>query len=108
MAADSWVFSSGGAVAFGGWVLTYMVHSTLLLGLAWVATRRAIQAAIFRDLVWKAALVGGIVTATVQQVALQGWAPSVRMSPPAFMNTSRTVAPPRRIQPTPQHGACAP
>lgn len=50
----------------GGWLLTYLLHSTLLLGLAWGLTRRASRSAAVRDLIWKSALVGGLVTATIQ------------------------------------------
>jgi HEAT repeat protein/beta-lactamase regulating signal transducer with metallopeptidase domain len=50
----------------GSWLLTYLLHSTLLLGLAWLATQRGFQAAAVRDVIWKAALVGGLATATLQ------------------------------------------
>ena len=52
--------------AAGSWLLTYLLHSTLLLGAAWLATRRLIQAPAVRDLLWKAALLGGVVTASLQ------------------------------------------
>jgi len=52
--------------ALGGWLLTYLIHSTLLLGGAWLLTRRLVQTAPGRDLVWKAAMVGGLVSATLQ------------------------------------------
>lgn len=52
--------------ALGGWLLTYLIHSTLLLGGAWLLTRRLVPTASGRDLVWKAALVGGLVSATLQ------------------------------------------
>ena len=51
------------------WLLTYAIHSTLFLGLAALITRRIVVAAPARDFVWKLALLGGLVTATVQ---LQG------------------------------------
>ncbi len=50
----------------GSWLLTYLLHSTLLLGGAYLVTRRLIQSAAVRELVWKAALLGGFVTATLQ------------------------------------------
>lgn len=52
------------------WLLTYALHSTLLIGGAWLITRRASLAAIKRDFIWKVALVGGVVT-SLAQVTLQ-------------------------------------
>ena len=48
------------------WLLTYGLHSAILLGLAWALTRRLVQTHHIRDLIWKTALVGGVVSATVQ------------------------------------------
>jgi HEAT repeat protein/beta-lactamase regulating signal transducer with metallopeptidase domain len=48
------------------WLLTYLIHSTVLLGLAWAFTRVRSWSPTALDLVWKTALVGGLVTATVQ------------------------------------------
>jgi len=49
------------------WLGTYLVHSTALLGLAWLATR-GLASARAREVLWRAALFGGLVTATVQTV----------------------------------------
>ena len=55
-----------------GWALTYILHSTLLVASAEALTRapwvkrRGAQAA---DAIWKAALVGALLTATLQQLA---------------------------------------
>ena len=52
------------------WLLTYALHSTLLLGGAWLLTARGIvRSHHVKDLLWKTALVGGIATATVQLAA---------------------------------------
>ena len=48
------------------WLLTYAIHSTALLGLAWILTRARSWSPAASDLLWKTALVGGIVSATVQ------------------------------------------
>jgi HEAT repeat protein/beta-lactamase regulating signal transducer with metallopeptidase domain len=71
----------------GSWALTYLLHSTLLLGAAWALTRRYFREPAVRDLLWKSALVGGLVTASLQL----GWGfeplggavrfPGVRPSP---------------------------
>jgi beta-lactamase regulating signal transducer with metallopeptidase domain len=52
-----------GAVA---WLLTYLVHSTLILLATWAITSRMRMSDTIRDLFWKTALVGGIVTASLQ------------------------------------------
>jgi beta-lactamase regulating signal transducer with metallopeptidase domain len=48
------------------WLLTYLVHSTLILLAAWIVTSRRRMADAARDILWKSALVGGIVTASIQ------------------------------------------
>ncbi len=48
------------------WLLTYLIHSTVLLGVAWLATRRGRLEPGASDLVWKVALLAGLVTGTIQ------------------------------------------
>jgi HEAT repeat protein/beta-lactamase regulating signal transducer with metallopeptidase domain len=48
-----------------GWLLTYVVHSTILLGGVALATRFLVRRESLRESLWKAALVGGVVTATL-------------------------------------------
>src|SRR2546421_2906403 len=48
------------------WLLTYWIHSSALLGLAWFVTRRRRIEPAASDLLWKVALVAGLVTGTVQ------------------------------------------
>ncbi|MBW8771559.1 MAG: HEAT repeat domain-containing protein [Gemmatimonadetes bacterium] len=48
------------------WLLTYLIHSTVLLALAWGLTRVRSWAPASADLLWKTALVGGMLTATAQ------------------------------------------
>jgi len=74
------------------WLGTYLVHSTILLGLAALITRRELRART-TEWIWKSALVGSLVTATLQtslgldplgaQIALGGVAESV--SAPALL-----------------------
>ncbi|HVS20117.1 MAG TPA: hypothetical protein VMT18_16050, partial [Planctomycetota bacterium] len=53
--------------AFG---VTYLLHSTLLLGCAWLVTRRMDARALrLRERVWKFAVLGGFLTAGLQSVA---------------------------------------
>lgn len=49
-----------------GWLLTYLIHSTLILLATWVVTSQRGLRDATREILWKAALVGGVVTATVQ------------------------------------------
>lgn len=58
-----------------GWLLTYLFHSTALLGLAWALDRwsRVAADARLRSWLWRTALVGGVVTTTVASL---GWSPS--------------------------------
>lgn len=59
-----------------GWLLTYLLHSTVLLGVAWLLDRSTGVGAQprLRSWMWTAALIGGIVTATASSA---GWSPSV-------------------------------
>lgn len=50
-----------------GWLLTYLVHSTLLIGAAWLLTPR-LRSHRVREAVWKTALFGGFLTATGQSL----------------------------------------
>lgn len=57
------------ALLAGSWLLTYLIHSSLLLTLAWLATSRLRGGArppALREMIWKVALVGGLATATLQ------------------------------------------
>lgn len=58
--------------ALVGWLLTYAIHSTLLLGGAWLLARSRFVGVRGADLLWKTALVGGLATATVQSVVNVG------------------------------------
>ena len=72
------------------WLLTYLVHSTMLLGGAWVlSATRIVRSPAVRDTLWKVCLVGGILTATVyslfpyQPYSMHVLLPSVAQSAPA-------------------------
>src|SRR5687768_1928806 len=58
------------APAVAGWLLTYAIHSTILLGLAAVLAGRWREQHAWLDWLWKVALVGAVVTTTAQS-ALQ-------------------------------------
>jgi beta-lactamase regulating signal transducer with metallopeptidase domain len=48
------------------WLLTYALHSTVFLGSSWLIVRYARPDHFARDIIWKVALVGGLITATAQ------------------------------------------
>jgi len=48
------------------WLLTYAIHSTALLALAWLLVRARKFSPSASDLIWKTAMLGGILTATAQ------------------------------------------
>ena len=48
------------------WLLTYLIHSTVLLGIAWLVTRGKRLEPAASDLIWKVALLAGLVTGTIQ------------------------------------------
>jgi beta-lactamase regulating signal transducer with metallopeptidase domain len=47
------------------WLLTFTIHSTLLLGMVWFVSR-CMRSHRLKDALWKTALVGGILTTTLQ------------------------------------------
>jgi len=82
------------------WLLTYALHSTLFLGGAWLLTARGIvRSHSAKDLLWKTALIGGIVTASAQTAAR-----STSWSSPITLPASRpalVVGSTERPMPTP-------
>src|SRR6266700_53398 len=48
------------------WLLTYLIQSTVLLGIAWLVTRGKRLEPAASDLLWKVALLAGLVTGTIQ------------------------------------------
>ena len=48
------------------WLLTYAIHSTALLSLAWLVVRVRRWTPAAAELLWKSAMLGGILTATIQ------------------------------------------
>ena len=51
------------------WLFTYAVHSTILLGLAFLVGSRFTADPAWKELLWKAALLGSLATASVQLAA---------------------------------------
>jgi hypothetical protein len=79
-------------------LLTYGLHSTLLLGAAALAAARLREQHAWRELLWKTALVGSVATATLQLAA--GYTPlGGRWSVGAVEPASWTAATRRRLLP---------
>ncbi|HSM59733.1 MAG TPA: hypothetical protein VK849_03005, partial [Longimicrobiales bacterium] len=58
-----------------GWLSTYLLHSTAVLGAVWLLVRVGVaRAPATQDLLWKVALLAGLVTATAS-LARPGDAP---------------------------------
>jgi HEAT repeat protein/beta-lactamase regulating signal transducer with metallopeptidase domain len=74
------------------WLLTYAMHSTLLLGLAWLVCKQRLLPAASRDLIWKVALAGGIVTASLQTQMRARPTGSFSLSTPSTRSVSTTLS----------------
>lgn len=48
------------------WLLTYLIHSTALLSIAWLLARVRRWSPSASEVLWKSALLGGILTSTIQ------------------------------------------
>jgi Zn-dependent protease with chaperone function len=57
----------------GAWLLTYLAHSTILLGAVAAIGWRLRGREGLLDLLWKIGLLGGILTATAQVIGLTDW-----------------------------------
>jgi beta-lactamase regulating signal transducer with metallopeptidase domain len=76
-----------------GWVLTYFVHSTLMLLAAWLLTSRTRVSDAVREILWKSALVGGIATASIQTaVTREPLGGQLRLAPRTAPRTTMRVA----------------
>ncbi|MEE8583714.1 MAG: M56 family metallopeptidase [Acidobacteriota bacterium] len=67
------------------WLLTYLIHSTLLLFAAWLLSRiPQLGCCQLKETLWKAALLGGVLTASLQ--AVPGFQPLVGRLQIAWLN----------------------
>jgi HEAT repeat protein/beta-lactamase regulating signal transducer with metallopeptidase domain len=87
------------------WLLTYMIHSTALLGSAWLLTRRLRLEPAASDLLWKVALLASLVTGTIQS-RLQLRMPAAMTLPAAALPYAGPGnAPPTAAPAAPETGA---
>jgi HEAT repeat protein/beta-lactamase regulating signal transducer with metallopeptidase domain len=78
------------------WLLTYLIHSTALLGIAWLVTRRRRVEPAASDLLWKVALLAPLITGTIQS--------RLQLATPQAVRLPATAAP----QVAPEHQAATP
>src|SRR6185437_4150705 len=83
----------GDQMTMFAWLLTYLIHSSVLLGLVWLVTRRGRLEPAVSDLLWKVALLAGLVTGTIQS-RLQLSTPAAMTLPAAALPPAPTVAEP--------------
>jgi len=79
------------------WLLTYLIHSTVLLGVAWLVTRRHRLEPAASDILWKVALLAGLVTGTIQS--------RLELSTPAAVTLPAAAVP--QVEPLAQPAAPA-
>jgi HEAT repeat protein/beta-lactamase regulating signal transducer with metallopeptidase domain len=75
------------------WLLTYAIHSTVLLSLAWLLVRVRRWSPAASELLWKSAMLGGILTASVQLRLDVRPAGTVMLQRPAITTPSPALAP---------------
>ena len=86
-----------GSAVILSWLLTYAIHSTILLGVALIIALRFSDEHAWLDMVWKAALLGPLVTASVQVgsgvIPLGGrWLIGIAAPMPAPIEDARAVS----------------
>ena len=74
------------------WLLTYLIHSTVLLTFAWALTRARSWSPASADLLWKTALIGGMLTSTAQLRLELRPAGTVSLVPAVTASVSRPPA----------------
>ena len=75
------------------WLLTYAIHSTVLLSLAWLLVRVRRWSPGASELLWKSALLGGILTASVQLRLDLRPAGTVMLQRPAVTAPAAAISP---------------
>lgn len=85
------------------WLLTYTIHSTVLLGIVWLVTRRFRLEPAASDLLWKVALLASLVTGTIQS-RLELRTPAAMTLPAADLPRVHPVNVPSSATPAPETG----
>jgi HEAT repeat protein len=90
-----WKLAVLGSTVGAAWLLTYAVHSTVLIGIVWAADKaRLFRSLRARDLAWRTALAGGLITATLQLAAgFTPWGGSAELRVPSLPAVSEAFRP---------------
>jgi HEAT repeat protein/beta-lactamase regulating signal transducer with metallopeptidase domain len=90
-----WKLALLGSTVGAAWLLTYAVHSTVLIGTIWAADKaRLFRSLRARDLAWRTALAGGLITATLQLAAgFTPWGGSAELRVPSLPAVSEALRP---------------
>jgi HEAT repeat protein/beta-lactamase regulating signal transducer with metallopeptidase domain len=89
-------------------LLTYAIHSTVLLSLAWALARSRRWSPAASELLWKSAMVGAILTSFAQVYLDVRPAGTVMLRSPASAATAPTVAPAQPVAPAVKPSTAAP
>jgi beta-lactamase regulating signal transducer with metallopeptidase domain len=86
-----------------GWLVTYAIHSTLMLGIVLLVDRR-LKSPVISDQMWKAAAVGAVLSTTAQ-LGLLSWQPQAspvagKWDIPAVSVTAQPSPAPREVLPS--------
>jgi hypothetical protein len=85
---DTWAFAAA------AWLATYLMHSTLWLASAWLLVR-LLRSPALAEWIWRAALVGGLVTASLHgHIGGLDPAVGVRVAPPRLAPAVIALEPP--------------
>src|SRR5437773_8344034 len=79
------------------WLLTYWIHSTVLLGVAWLVTQRRRLEPATSDLLWKVALLASLVTGTIQSRLELATPAAVRLPVATLPQTAPLNRPPAPV-----------
>src|SRR5205809_2496562 len=79
------------------WLLTYLIHSTVLLGVAWLVTQRRRLEPATSDLLWKVALLASLVTGTIQSRLELATPAAVRLPVATLPQTAPLNQPPAPV-----------
>src|SRR5438034_414297 len=79
------------------WLLTYLIHSTVLLGVAWLVTQRRRLEPATSDLLWKVALLASLGTGTIQSRLELATPAAVRLPVATLPQTAPLNQPPAPV-----------
>ncbi|HUG00925.1 MAG TPA: M56 family metallopeptidase [Longimicrobiales bacterium] len=69
MTGTIWLVAQLALYNLGAWLLTYLIHSSVILGLVWAMSRALRLSPAWEVVLWRTALVGGVVTSSVRLAA---------------------------------------